>query len=420
MDRHYLCIDIKSFFASVECVERGLDPMSARLVVADPERTDKTICLAITPALKKLGVKNRCRVFEIPKNIDYIMAKPRMQKYIDYACDIFRVYLSFVSAEDVHVYSIDEAFLDVSCYLKLYNCTPKELAVRIMTAIYERVGVRATCGIGTNLYLAKIALDITAKHAPDFIGELSEETYRETLWDYRPLTDFWRIGPGTASRLARYGIYTMRQIAEADEDLIYKIFGIDAELLIDHAWGVEPTTIADIKAYTSKSNCISNGQVLPCDYSADDARTVVKEMTDGMCLRLLENKYVAESIGLVIVYSSLCQTPPAKGTARFERLANQDRTIIPYALALYDKIVDFTKPIRRIYITFNNIIPETNNEKLTLFDNVDESIDKNRRVQNAVIEIKNKFGKNAVIKGVSLEEKATARERNDQIGGHRK
>ncbi len=417
---YYLCIDIKSFFASVECVERGLDPMTARLVVADPERSDKTICLAVSPAMKKLGVKNRCRVFEIPENIDYIMAPPRMQKYIDYACEIFKIYLSFVSADDIHVYSIDEAFLDITKYLKLYGSSPKEMAQKIMDAIFERVGVRATCGVGTNLYLAKMALDITAKHAPDFIGILNEDTYKEQLWDYRPLTDFWRIGAGTAKKLAGYGIYTMRQVAFADEDLLYKLFGVDAELLIDHAWGVEPTTIADIKAYTSKSNCISNGQVLSSDYSAEDARLILREMLDSMCLRLLSNGYVTKSVTITIVYSGLYHCDPAKGTAKMDKETSQDRLIIPRTLELFDSVVDFNKKIRRIYVDFNDVVPEGNPEPLTLFEREDEIVEKNKKVQSAVIKIKQKFGSNAVLKGLSLDEKATARERNNEIGGHKK
>ena len=246
-NRTYICIDLKSFYASVECVERGLDPMTTNLVVADPERSEKTICLAITPSMKALGIKNRCRLFEIPKNVDYIIAPPRMQKYIDYAAEIYAIYLRFISKDDIHIYSIDEAFLDITDYLATYQMTAKALALMLMGEILREVGVRATCGIGTNLYLAKIALDITAKHAPDFIGVLDEISYKEILWDHKPLTDFWRIGKGTATTLERYGITTMREIAEMDEDFLYGLFGIDAELLIDHAWGREPVKIGDIK-----------------------------------------------------------------------------------------------------------------------------------------------------------------------------
>lgn len=244
--RTYLCIDLKSFYASVECVERGLDPMKTNLVVADPERTEKTICLAVSPSMKALGVKNRCRVFEIPKGIEYITAPPRMQKYIDYAAKIYGVYLKYISKDDIYVYSIDEAFIDVTEYLDYYGLSPKGTAIMLMNEVLDKVGVRAACGIGTNLYLAKIALDITAKHSEDFIGELDEESYRLTLWDHLPLTDFWRIGHGTEKRLNEHGLFTMRDIAQANEDTLYRIFGIDAELLIDHAFGREPTTIAEI------------------------------------------------------------------------------------------------------------------------------------------------------------------------------
>ena len=264
--RHYICIDLKSFYASVECVERGLDPMTTKLVVADPDRSVNTICLAVSPTMKRLGVRNRCRLGDVPKDMDYIIAKPRMQKYIDYSARIYGIYLSYIAKEDIHVYSIDEAFMDVTDYLELYRMSPRELGHTIMNTILEQTGIRATCGVGTNLYLTKIALDITAKHSPDFIGELDEDSYRATLWDHLPLTDFWRVGHGTADRLAKYAIYTMRDIAHTDEDFLYRLFGIDAELLIDHAWGREPVTIADIHNYHSRTKCLSSGQVLMSDY----------------------------------------------------------------------------------------------------------------------------------------------------------
>ncbi|MBR4965899.1 MAG: DNA repair protein, partial [Lachnospiraceae bacterium] len=269
--RNYICIDLKSFYASVECVERGLDPMTTRLVVADPERTDKTICLAVSPAMKELGVRNRCRVFEIPQSISYITAPPRMQLYIDYSADIYRVYLKYFSKEDIHVYSIDEVFIDVTDYVKLYEMTPRMLGEAVMSDVLRTIGIPSTCGIGTNLYLAKVALDITAKHAADRIGELDEDAYRRNLWDHRPLTDFWRVGPGIANTLERRGIYTMREIANAQEDDLYHLFGVDAELLIDHAWGRETVTMADIKAYKAENNCLSSGQVLACAYSYEKA-----------------------------------------------------------------------------------------------------------------------------------------------------
>ncbi|MBR6955429.1 MAG: DNA repair protein, partial [Firmicutes bacterium] len=303
-EKAYLCIDLKSFYASVECVERGLDPMTTRLVVADPTRTDKTICLAVSPALKALGVKNRCRVFEIPKTIDYIMAPPRLQKYIDYSAEIYGIYLKYISKDDIYVYSIDECFMDITKYLKLYNKTPREMAMFLMDEITREVGVRATAGIGTNLYLAKIALDITAKHSPDFIGELDEMSYRTKLWDHKPITDFWRIGPGTARRLAKYGIYTMGDITLADEDLLYKVFGIDAELLIDHAWGYEPTEIKHIKAHKPKTNSLSRGQVLMRDYKFDEGRLIVKEMMELLALELVQKQLVTQSVTLDVGYSN--------------------------------------------------------------------------------------------------------------------
>lgn len=286
--KSYLCIDLKSFYASIECVERGLDPMTANLVVADLARSEKTICLAITPAMKKLGIRNRCRIFEIPPNVKYIAAPPRMKKYIDYSADIYAIYLKYISKDDIHVYSIDEAFLDVTDYLELYHMTPRELGGRIMDDIYSTFGIRATCGIGTNLYLAKIALDITAKRNKDFIGELTEESYQKTLWNHKPLTDFWRIGPGTAKKLANYGIYTMGDIANANEEFLYRLLGVDAELLIDHAWGKEPTTIADIKSYHSKSNSLTSGQVLMRDYEFEEGKLIVKEMMDLLCLDMVD------------------------------------------------------------------------------------------------------------------------------------
>ena len=266
-DRIYICIDLKSFYASVECRERGLDPMTTNLVVANPERTDKTICLAVSPVMKKLGVSGRCRVFEIPKGLEYVMAPPRMQLYIDYSAEIYSIYLKYIAKEDIHVFSIDEVFMDVTDYLSMYQMTAKELSVRIMQDVLDSTGITATCGIGTNLYLAKIALDIQAKHVEDHIGILDEERYRKLLWNHRPLTDFWRIGSRIARQLERVGIHTMGEIAHADTSMLYRLFGIDAELLIDHAWGRETTTIPDIKNYKPKTNSISRGQGLPCDYN---------------------------------------------------------------------------------------------------------------------------------------------------------
>ena len=418
--RSYLCIDLKSFYASVECVERGLDPMTTDLVVADPERSDKTICLAVSPSLKAKGVRNRCRVFEIPKGLSYIMAPPRMQKYIDYAAAIYRIYLRYLSPEDIHVYSIDEAFLDVTPYLAQHGFTPREMAQFLMGRITEELGIRSTAGIGSNLYLAKIALDITAKHADDFIGELDEESYRQRLWEHRPLTDFWRIGPGIAARLGRMGIYTMHQLAEAREERLYREFGIDAELLIDHAWGREPTTIADIHAYRPKSSSMCSGQVLMRDYSFEEARLIVREMLDLMCLELVDQHMVSDSFSLHIGYSGKAPLDFAGGTASLELETNADGVIIPAVLAVYDRVVDPTCPVRRVTLSCTRLPEDPNGTQLSLFDTVSsDALLRNRRIQEAVLGVKKKYGKNAMLKGMNFEEAATTRQRNQQIGGHK-
>lgn len=415
----YICIDLKSFYASVECVERGLDPMTTNLVVADPERSEKTICLAVSPSMKTLGVKNRCRIFEIPKNMDYIIAPPRMQFYINYAADIYSIYLKYISKEDIHVYSIDEVFMDVTHYLPLYNMTAKELAQTIMNDITENIGVRSTCGIGDNLYLAKIALDIIAKHAPDFIGELDEESYKKLLWNHTPLTDFWRIGAGTAKKLETYGIRTMGDIAKTSEDFLYKLFGIDAELLIDHAWGREPVTIADIKAYKPKNNCLTSGQVLMRDYDFKDGELIVKEMADLLCLDLVEKQLVTKSITLHVGYSNQLKKESAHGTISLDTETNADIMIVPAVAKLYNRIVDPDTPVKRMYVTFNNVMPEEYQQYSLFTDVTDEDLVKNRKMQEAVLSIKKKFGKNAILKGMNLDEAAMTRERNRQIGGHK-
>lgn len=415
--RMYLCIDLKSFYASVECVERGLDPMTTKLVVADPERSEKTICLAITPAMKALGIKNRCRIFEIPKSVDYIIATPRMQKYIDCAAEIYGIYLKYIAKEDIYVYSIDEAFMDVTDYLSLYQMSARELGQRMIADIKEELGVVATCGIGTNLYLTKVALDIVSKHNADFIGELDEESYRKTLWNHKPLTDFWRIGPGIAKRLAGYGIMTMNDIAHADEDLLYQLLGVDAELLIDHAWGREPVTLPDIKGYTSQTNGLSSGQVLMRDYLFDEAKLIVKEMMDLLCLDLVEKKLVTKSISLYVGYSNRLNVPSARGTASLNEETNADMVIIPAVSALFDRIVNPDYPVKRVNISCNQLLPEEYHQ-YRFFSDADE-LEKNRKVQKAVLEIKHKFGKDAILKGMNFEKGAMTRERNHQIGGHK-
>ena len=299
----YICIDLKSFYASVESVERGLDPMTTNLVVADETRGTGAICLAITPAMKALGIKNRCRLFEIPQNVQYICAMPRMSLYMKYSAKIYSIYLKYVSKDDIHVYSIDEAFIDVTQYQKLYEKTPKEFAKLLMDAVYDETGICATAGIGTNLFLAKVAMDVTAKHVPDHMGYLDEKLFKEQMWHHRPITDIWNVGRGIAERLRRYGIMDLYGVAHADEQLLYDEFGVNAEFLIDHAWGREPCTIADIHAYKSKSASLSNSQILHEDYSYEDAKVIVKEMLDFLVLELIERNLVVSAIAIGVGYS---------------------------------------------------------------------------------------------------------------------
>lgn len=416
-EKVYLCIDLKSFYASVECVERGLDPMTTNLVVADPERSEKTICLAISPSMKALGIKNRCRVFQIPKNVKYIMASPRMQLYMDYSADIYAIYLKYIAKEDIHVYSIDEAFLDVTGYLSMYQLSARELAVQIMADIRDKTGITATAGIGTNLYLAKVALDIAAKHVRDNIGYLDEESYRKKMWSHKPLTDFWRVGPGTAKRLEGMGMTTMGDIARADEDLLYHMFGVDAELLIDHAWGRESTTMADIKAYRSKSSSLSSGQVLARDYSFEECELIIKEMTDALCLDMADRGVVTQSLSLMVGYSNALKMKPAGGTVSMTSATNSYRVIIPYMLELYGRIVQRDKPIRRLNVTCNGLMDEAC-EQYDFFTDYAE-VERDRKLQKAALEIKKRFGKNALVRGMDLQAEGTAMERNRQIGGHK-
>lgn len=416
-NRSYICIDLKTFYASVECVERGLDPMTTNLIVADKERSEKTICLAVSPAMKALGVRNRCRVFEIPKHIEYITAPPRMKRYIEVSADIYEIYLKYISKEDIHVYSIDEVFMDVTEYLSMYQMTARELGIMIMQEVYKETKILATCGIGTNLYLAKIALDITAKHAEDRIGELDEETYRKTLWNHRPLTDFWRVGPGIARRLERYGIFTMEGVAHMDEEVLYHDLGVDAELLIDHAWGREPVTMEDIKNYKAQSRCMTSGQVLMRDYEHEEGKLIVKEMMDLLCLDMVEQGLVTQSVTLHMGYSNELKIPPVHGTVSFTTQTNSARTIIPQVEALYERLKNPEIPIRRVNICCNRVVEEGYRQYDLFSDPVE--LERENRMQKAVIGIKRRFGKNAILKGMNLEEGAMTRERNHQIGGHR-
>lgn len=413
--RTYYCIDMKSFFASVECAERGLDPMVTPLVVADESRGRGALCLAVSPYMKKLGVKNRCRLFEIPQNIDFLIAKPRMKKYIEYAADIYELYLDFFSPNDIHVYSIDECFLDATKYLETYKTTPKAFAKRLIEEIKTRKGIPATAGIGTNLYLAKIALDITAKHTPDGIGYLDEETYKRTLWDHLPLTDFWQIARGTVKRLKKLRINTMRDVAAAPEAVLYKEFGINAELLIDHAHGREPCTIEDIKAYKRKNTSVSSSQILFSDYDYEKTELVVKEMILTGSQELLRRKVVATTVGVFIGYSQ-DYIPPTGGNLRMSDATASYRTIVEYALKIFRKTTLKNQPIRRVSVDFGSVIPEESAQNSLLFDT--EKVEKEKKTERSVLAIKEKFGKNALLRGMDLQKGATTVERNKLIGGH--
>ena len=418
--KSYICIDLKSFYASVECVERGLDPFTTNLVVADPTRSQSTICLAITPAMKKIGVKNRCRIHEIPADIEYITAMPRMQLYMDYSAKIYSIYLRYISKEDIHVYSIDECFMDVADYLTLYDMTAKEMAVTLMDAVMKETGITATAGIGTNLYLAKVAMDIMAKHVDDHIGMLDEISYRQKLWDHRPLSDFWRIGSRTERKLASYGIHTMGDIAYASvtsEDWLYKMFGIDAELLIDHAWGLESCGMSDIKNYHTEEHSLSNGQVLMRNYSYEEAAVVVREMTDVLVLDLVEKGLITSSITLWVAYDHRMERPSSHGTLKLASPTNSSLTILDQVVELYRKITDRHTGIRRIEVTANRVTPE-GYLQYDIFTNP-IVIEKEKSLQKAILDVKKRYGKNAIMRGANLLECSTYRERNEQIGGHR-
>ena len=418
--KSFICIDLKSFYASVECVERGLDPFKTNLVVADPTRSQSTICLAITPAMKKLGVKNRCRIHEIPAGIEYITAMPRMQLYIDYSARIYSIYLRYISKEDIHVYSIDECFMDVTNYLSLYHMTEKEMAVELMDAVMKETGITATAGIGTNLYLAKVAMDIVAKHVEDHIGILNEISYRQQLWDHRPLSDFWRIGSRTEKKLAGYGIHTMGDIAYTSvtsEDWLYKMFGIDAELLIDHAWGLESCDIHDIKNYHTEEHSLSNGQVLMRNYSFEEAAVVVREMTDVLVLDLVSKGLITGSVTLWIAYDHRYERPSSHGTVRLTSLTNSSSTIMNEVDKLYQKITDRHTGIRRIEICANRVMPEGYLQYDLFTDPA--AVEKEKNLQQAILDVKKRYGKNAIMRGANLLDCSTYRERNNQIGGHR-
>ncbi len=414
-DRCYMCIDMKSFFASVECAERGLNPFEANLVVADERRGEGTICLAVSPKLKSLGVRNRCRLFEIPKHIDYIMAKPRMKRYIEVAADIYSIYLDYMDKKDIYVYSIDESFLDVTDYLVLYQKTPKEFAKMLLNEIADRTRIPATVGIGTNLYLAKIALDITAKKVPDRIGYLDESLFIKTLWKHRPLTDFWGIAEGISTRLARCGIFDMEGIAHYPEGNLYREFGVNAELLIDHAWGRESCTMSDIKGYKTRTRSLSHSQILFEDYPFERARIVLEEMIRSGCLEMVERKVVTNKVCIMIHYSKTVK-PAAKGGARMHETTNLPKLVLPYAMRLYDTLVERNVPIRRVSIAFEGIYDEIS-EGYDLFTDV-EKVERERRLAQVTVALQRRFGKNAIVMATDLQEGATLRARNKMIGGH--
>lgn len=413
-DKIYLCIDLKSFYASVECAERGLDPFEVNLVVADPTRRG-AITLAVTPALKRLGVPSRGRIFEIPEAIDYIIAPPRMSLYMRYSAKIYSIFLKFISSEDIHVYSIDEAFMDVTPYLKLYKMNARQIARMILEEIYKETAITATVGIGTNLFLTKVALDIEAKHAPDNMGYLDEDLFKQKLWHHRPLTDFWMIGPGTANHLAELGILDMYGIAHCPEEQLYKAFGINAEYLIDHSWGREPVEIKDIKAYKPVSNSISNSQILFEDYDYRDAYLVLKEMVDANVLVLCEKHLVTNQIYLCIAYSKNCRKM-SRGSAKISNTTNSYQLLKEEFRRLYFKVVDKNYPIRQLAIGFGNVCDEIY-EQYDLFTD-QAALTKEKKLQQALIEIRQRYGKNAALKGMSYLDKATMRMRNGLIGGH--
>ncbi len=501
----YLCMDLKSFYASVECVDRGLNPLTTNLVVADPSRTEKTICLAVSPSLKAYGIPGRARLFEVIEQvrranakrrslapggrftgaseqadelakhpeyqIDYLIAPPRMARYMEMSTKIYEIYLKYAAPEDIHVYSIDEVFIDLTNYLQAAGCTAREYAKKIMKEIFAKSGITATAGIGTNLYLAKIAMDIEAKHIPADedgarIAMLDEISYRRKLWTHQPITDFWRVGRGYAAKLKEHGMLTMGDVARCsigkpgdyhNEELLYRLFGINAELLIDHAWGYEPCRMEHIKAYKPENNSVGSGQVLHCPYTAQKTRLVVKEMADQLSLQLVDQGLVTDQMVLTVGYDIENLTDPkrsgsyrgevtkdrygrnipkhAHGTENLGCFTSSTRQILDAVLALYDRIIDEKLLIRRVYLTANHVMPETEvkrepvAEQLDLFTDYaaleqkrqkeQQELEREKRLQHAMLDIKKKFGKNAILKGMNLCEGATAKERNDQIGGHK-
>lgn len=432
--RTYICIDLKSFYASVECVERGLDPLTTNLVVADPERTEKTICLAVSPSLKAKGVPGRCRLFEVPKAYDFIIAPPRMHLYIQYSAGIYGIYLRYFSKEDIHVYSIDEAFIDVTKYLSYYHQSARELAGTVMKKIVDTYGITATCGIGPNLYLCKVALDITAKHMSpgplgERIGTLTVQSYQETLWDHQPITDFWRVGRGTARCLQQVGILTMRQLAHADEDLLFRLFGVDAELLLDHAWGYETATISDIHHYHAEKTSIDRGQVLSQPYDFEKGELIVKEMAQTISMELMRSHLLTGHISLSVGFDRE-EAAFDHASKSLREATNLSVDLIPAYTELYERIVGKEETlVRRFGLSAETVKEEEVPEQLNLFEEEEGETKGSRKkggtqahhkkAQEAALKIQQKYGKNAMLKGMDLAEGATQKERNRQIGGHK-
>lgn len=415
MKRIYLCIDLKTFYASVECVERGLNPFTTDLVVADITRDKYTICLAISPKMKARGIKNRCRLFEIPRYIKPIVAKPRMKKYIEYSAKIYSIYLKYISKDDIHVYSIDEAFLDVTEYLTLYNKNPFQIAKMIMDDIYNTTGITATAGIGTNLYLTKVALDITAKHVKSHIGYLDEKKYKNELWHHTPLTDFWQIGKGMNERLHKLHLKDMYDIAHADERILYKEFGINAKYLIDHSRGIETCTIKDIKAYKPKHNSICNQQVLFKYYNYNDARKVLTEMIDSLVCELVRKKKYTNVIGIYVGYKK-DTIKGLKVSKKLEQPSNSYTRILNELLEEYDFKVNEEVPIKRLGVWFHNIV-DKKVEQLDIFGNyIKENND--TKIEEVINNIKDRYGKNSILRAVSYCDNSTGIMRNKLIGGH--
>ncbi len=413
----YAVIDLKSFYASVECVARGLDPFTTNLVVADPDRGDGTICLALSPALKRLGLPGRCRVFEIPREIPFIKARPRMRLYMQTSAQIVEAYLAYISPDDLHVYSIDECFMDLTPYLSLYHTSAEKLARLLMQAVYRTTNITATAGIGPNLFLAKVALDLFSKQSPTCLATLDEKSYQARVWPHKPITDIWQVGKGIARRLSRRGLYTMGDVAHADIEELYQEFGINAEYLIDHAWGLEPCTIADIKAYKPAAHSISNGQVLPKTYTRDEAAHVLLEMVDESALELVEKGLATSHISLYVGYSyHEPRIPSLHVSRRLDWPTNSCEELFSRIEALYTKRVLPSAEVKRLGIAFGDLVSE---KTLTLRLHTDYARQaKERARQGAIVAAKKRFGEDAILRGASYLEKGRGLERAHQIGGH--